>query len=532
MARPRTGTTEPHGDHFDVRVRLPTGRLSKRIHLAPGLTREQAKGEAAELQRLADAEHGAATRAAAATSTKMLDAWADDWFTDREVRGLASVGDDRSRWRTWVSAVLGGRPVRDVTRAEIEDFVEGLDRAVVEKRVRWKTAVNVWALVSKAFADASNAKTRALRVRDDNPAKGVRGPDRGTSLTLVYLTPAELLQLVNCERVPLVFRRACVLAAYLLVRASELVPLTWDEIDLGAGIVHVHMAQDRNRARKSTKTKRARHVPIEPTLRPLLEAMHREAGGVGRVLPLADGRHLARELKKHLRAAGVVRGDLFVTDATRRALRFHDLRASGITWHAIRGLDPMKIMSRSGHEDFKTMQGYLREAEVLGASGTFGEPFPTLPLEALGVRAPAAPIVPVTPAEPPKKRESREKRGQFVERETGLESAKTEQLRMIDVEIGTNTEPHLCAGDADAYASAAPDRSERIESPAEHGAADRGNAIGRLAGMLVTFAAAGDIEGARAMNDAIARLLGAATGPRAGADVVSLEAERQRRTGR
>ena len=103
---------------------------------------------------------------------------------------------------------------------------------------------------------------------------------------------------------------------------------------------------------------------------------------------------------------------------------------------------------------------------------------------------------------------------------------------MIDVEIGTNTEPHLCAGDADAYASAAPDRSERIESPAEHGAADRGNAIGRLAGMLVTFAAAGDIEGARAMNDAIARLLGAATGPRAGADVVSLEAERQRRTGR
>jgi len=32
---------------------------------------------------------------------------------------------------------------------------------------------------------------------------------------------------------------------------------------------------------EEAKTKRGRHVPIEPTLRPLLEAMHREARGVG-----------------------------------------------------------------------------------------------------------------------------------------------------------------------------------------------------------------------------------------------------------
>jgi len=50
--------------------------------------------------------------------------------------------------------------------------------------------------------------------------------------------------------------------------------------------------------------------------------------------------------------------------------------------------------------------------------------------------------------------------------------------------------------------------------------------------MLATFAAQGDIEGARAMHEAIGRLLGTVAGGGEGAAVVDLEAERKRRAGR
>lgn len=66
-----------------------------------------------------------------------------------------------------------------------------------------------------------------------------------------------------------------------------------------------------------------------------------------------------------------------MTDATRKAITFHDLRATGITWCAIRGDEPLRIMQRAGHADFETTKIYLREAENLAAG--FGTVFPALP---------------------------------------------------------------------------------------------------------------------------------------------------------
>ena len=64
-------------------------------------------------------------------------------------------------------------------------------------------------------------------------------------------------------------------------------------------------------------------------------------------------------------------------DRTRKAMTFHDLRASGITWCAVRGDDPLKIKQRAGHRSFSTTEGYIREAENLREG--FGEVFPALP---------------------------------------------------------------------------------------------------------------------------------------------------------
>ena len=55
--------------------------------------------------------------------------------------------------------------------------------------LHWKTATNVWGLVSKAFNDAVGAKSLSIRVLVANPALGVRGPDRGTKKAKKYLHP-------------------------------------------------------------------------------------------------------------------------------------------------------------------------------------------------------------------------------------------------------------------------------------------------------------------------------------------------------
>jgi hypothetical protein len=82
-------------------------------------------------------------------------------------------------------------------------------------------------------------------------------------------------------------------------------------------------------------------------------------------------------LRQHLQAAQVTRSELFASDRYRKHITFHDLRATGITWCAVRGDDPLRIKQRAGHRAFSTTEAYIREAENLREG--FGVPFPPLP---------------------------------------------------------------------------------------------------------------------------------------------------------
>jgi hypothetical protein len=70
-----------------------------------------------------------------------------------------------------------------------------------------KTAHNAWGLITKAFDAAQYSKTRALRMRTDNPATSVRGPDRGERTAKHYLYPTEFLALLGQERIPTRWKR-------------------------------------------------------------------------------------------------------------------------------------------------------------------------------------------------------------------------------------------------------------------------------------------------------------------------------------
>jgi integrase len=230
-------------------------------------------------------------------------------------------------------------------------------------------------------SDAVSSKLDELRVRDDDPSDGVKGLDRGSKKGKQFLYPSELLRVVSCEDVPTLWRVIIALSAYLYLRPGELRQLDWEDVDLEHGTVHVHQATDRNTGEaKATKTDSARRFSIEANLLPLLRAMHEASGGAGKVIALPCDRDLARGFSLWLTKAKVDRAELHTNTPTRKAITVYDLRATGITWCAIRGDDPLKIMQRAGHARFETTQGYIRAAEMIREG--FGDVFPPLPLDA------------------------------------------------------------------------------------------------------------------------------------------------------
>jgi len=391
MGRKAEGTPVWESGRWKGRIPLADGTrtLVELPDCPPTATKAKAKesaGRATELERqtntILNAKRAAGlTKPTGGTSETASD-WLVRWEADRKGRGLQTRGTIGS-----VRKFLGDlnhKPMAAISRSDLEGVVERMDAGVRDGTLRkWKTAHNAWGLIGKAFDDACNSKTRALRVRADNPAVDVRGPDRGERTAKQYLYPSEFLALMACDRVPLRWKRIFALAVYLYVRPGELEALEWEDVDLDRGIINVHRAIDRQRGgTKSTKTDAPRRFPIEPALLPLLHAMFVEGKEIGIVVAMPPMEDWARRLRKYLEWSGVRRAELFADDRTRKQITFYDMRATGISWRAVRGDDPLKIMSAAGHRDFKTTQGYIREAEPLREG--FGDVFPPLDRSLLG----------------------------------------------------------------------------------------------------------------------------------------------------
>ncbi len=387
----RTGTIEWHDDHWDVRPTLSNGKRGKRLHQPVGMSEARARDKAQALTDAAEREGTVREVVVEEAPAKTVDGptledWATAWCEDRERRGLTSVDDDRGRLRKWIlprlSPPLGKRPIRSIAKVDLQALVEDLDGRVLADELHWKTAKNCWGLVTKLFKDAVKSKTAALRVLDDNPARDVAGPDEGVVKSKAYLFPAEFLAMMVCQRIPIRWRRLFAAAIYTYTRAGEFEALALDDVDLEHLRVHVHRSIDRNDGEeKETKTNTPRHVPMEPTVVPLFKFLVQDRAAAPRLFAMPPLCDLSERLRTYLRCAGVTRAALFANDATRKQITFHDLRATGITWMAIRGDDPMRIMHRAGHVNISTTMGYVREAESLDFLR--GDVFPAIPKEVM-----------------------------------------------------------------------------------------------------------------------------------------------------
>ena len=197
MAKPRTGTIEPFTNaagrlYYRGKIRLGDGSRERVDIDEPHCFDKQASRDfVLETQMLEDERGERLARKLGQpppASTETVAAWGERWVKAREDKGYMSTRDDRGRIVTHVVPVIGSKPMAMVNRSDIERVVEVLDTKVKTGAMSWKTALNVWGIVTKMFDDAQNSKQRDLRVREDNPCDRVAAPDRGVHKSQQFCT--------------------------------------------------------------------------------------------------------------------------------------------------------------------------------------------------------------------------------------------------------------------------------------------------------------------------------------------------------
>jgi integrase len=381
MGRKRTGTKEFRNGRWVIKLTVDLkdgGTERRRVELPEGTTEVQA-----EAKRLSFAAKVAGKRfdrrepLEASTPDLSYDDYVERWLRARLARGLRSVRKDRQRLRDFVSPLLTGKRMQAITPDHLRLVVSSIDQRIHNPEIKfgWKTGSKVWGAVTKLFRDATSSKDPTLRAIKSNPCDNLEGPDRGHDKAKQWLYPSEFAALISCEAVPLRWRRIYAVTVYLYLRLGEARALNLDDLDLVHGVAHVHSSTDERgqEVREYTKTGSVRLFRAERALLPLLNAMAVERAGQGRLFDSIDD--AAGELRDHLLRAGVSRPALHRSTETSLAIRFHDLRATGITWAALRGDAPIEIRDRAGHAELEQTNAYMRRAAAVGA---VGEPFPPL----------------------------------------------------------------------------------------------------------------------------------------------------------
>lgn len=281
---------------------------------------------------------------------------------------------------------LGDRAAAEVTTREINDLLNDVAATGASPR----TVNKHRQLICAIYNYASQPATFQL---DENPAAAADRRPEPERARLDYYSPQEVERLacaledsahrdpkLNAVDAAEVAARAgedrqdgdlLRVAAYTGLRRGELVALRWSDVDVARRKVVVRRAVSANEETTSTKSRRAREVPIPDqaagALRRLAERQEFTAPDdfvfVNRLGRRIDGSALRRRVERARDAAGL------------RKLRFHDLRHTYGSLLVAGGVDLASVKAAMGHSRITTTERYLHARSASELAGRFTRAF-------------------------------------------------------------------------------------------------------------------------------------------------------------
>jgi integrase len=386
-----TGSLEWRRGHRWVKVSLPDGtrpryRLCKEVctcrAMSDAMAEENAKSISARERARVQAEMDAAEKAA--TSKRMsVEDFGTLWTSGKlyadhgQVRGLKtkkSADDDAIRLKAHVYPYLK-KAVADVTEQDVERCMAEAARAAEKKLGKpWRQATRfqLYQVLRRLF----DLAVKPGRLRSDNPVSKDLRPPKDKPKLYSFLYPTELLALLGApaEKVPLARRMLVAIAVYTGLRKGSLRSLTWGSVDFKNSTLTV----------LETKTGLPQVFELRPDLVAVLQAYYELRGSpkdpAEAIIRQTDlGCRKDREagvLRDDLKAAGVTRSILFSDAPNVEQLRFHDMRATFVTWARRQGKSKGWIADRTGHLTDEMMNRYDRGARLL--ADLKYEPFPDI----------------------------------------------------------------------------------------------------------------------------------------------------------
>jgi integrase len=279
----------------------------------------------------------------------------------RRVRGTS---------RGLIIATLGDRPSREVTTREVEDLLRviastGVAPRTVNKARQLVCAIFNYGMRPSAYGLPANPAAHADRRTEPQPGTlAFYSPEQVESLAraLAYgahrdlsrpaLGDDEIEARAREDRQDAELIR---LAAYAGLRRGELVALRWRDADFAGRKLIVRRALSGDTEVRSTKSRRAREVPLPDHAAAALDRLSRRGEFTG-----PDDYVFANRLGRRLDPSALRRRFERARDAAALdPLRFHDLRHTYGSLLVAGGVDLASVKAAMGYSRITTTERYL-----------------------------------------------------------------------------------------------------------------------------------------------------------------------------
>ena len=231
---------------------------------------------------------------------------------------------------------IGDTPIKNISYPQVDKFL-------TETFKRTKQGARTYHIALKSAFNTA-IKWNYLNVNYFTKIKLCKIPKNNP----IFIKENEFTELLKLENNELL-KDAYQFAFYTGMRLSEIVNLRWSEVDLTEEIIHV-----KNTVDFTTKSKKERSIPINPTLKEILIKKFPKIISIERNNYVftkrgfkLNGDYLTKGFKKCIHLSKL-----------NPDLHFHDLRHSFASNMAIKGVSIFIIKELLGHQDVKTTQIY------------------------------------------------------------------------------------------------------------------------------------------------------------------------------